>query len=329
MKKNILTSIAIGFATVLFAQKTPEVYLKTIPALPKDSCSVTNEEVSLYMEKVQTLIIEINNDIHARNQKADACVKSNKAVAQENAAKQLQQTYGMSDADINKMKNSKNMSDAEKKELANKMMMQQTNMSVDEAKNLQNMSEAGRTAYAEAYAMEAMATNDPNAKQPANIQNSQNIMELTKQQQTLNNELVNNSQTLQAQYDAIDNDAEAQKMLNNIQKFRDKEASYGTIITAAQVPEIDTLEAKIKREQIKYCAYQTPKYRAQLRVHLANVKERMPENRKIGETNIAVLKAETGIDLPSDTMDIACLESIVEYLKRLKDVNKYVLYFPE
>lgn len=107
------------------------------------------------------------------------------------------------------------------------MMMQQTNMSMDEAKNLQNMSEAGRTAYAEAYATEAMATNDPNAKQPANIQNSQNIMELTNQQLTLNNELVNNSQTLQAQYNAIDNDPEAQKCSITYRNFATKKLRMG------------------------------------------------------------------------------------------------------
>ena len=84
-------------------------------------------------------------------------MESNVPAAQDEAVKQLSQQYGLSEADIEKMKNSKNMTSAEKQALASKMMSQQTNMSMEEAQKMGSMSEAGKKAYAEAYATEAMA----------------------------------------------------------------------------------------------------------------------------------------------------------------------------
>ncbi len=106
-----------------------------------------------------------------------------------NAMKQMQQKYGMSEEDMNKMKNSRNMTDAEKKALANKMVMQQTNMSMSEIQNMSKMSEAGKKAYAEAYATEAMANAQADPKKYAPDNNAGDLYKLTNEQQTLNQKI--------------------------------------------------------------------------------------------------------------------------------------------
>ena len=162
MKKYCFTILAWCFMMTVNAQVTPESYLKRIPALPKDSCSVTLESNQMYTEKVQSLIDEIQSDIEARNEKANAAVEANKGAVEANAMSQVSQMTGMSQADLNKLKNSKNMTAAEKQALANQMLMQKTNMSMDEVKKLSTMSEAGKQAYMQAMGAEMMATSGNN-----------------------------------------------------------------------------------------------------------------------------------------------------------------------
>ena len=67
--------------------------------------------------------------------------------AKENAINQMASQYGLSDEEVQKMKSNKKMSEADKAALADKMMMQQTNISTGEIKNMQGMSEEGKKAW--------------------------------------------------------------------------------------------------------------------------------------------------------------------------------------
>ena len=129
MQKYIVTFIAIVSATVLFAQKTPETYMKLIPALPKDSCSATHENVEQFRGKVEQLIDEIQADIDARNENITETVEANKGTVEQKMTNQMTQMYGLSEAEMEKIKNSGDMSEADQAALANKIMMQKTNMS--------------------------------------------------------------------------------------------------------------------------------------------------------------------------------------------------------
>ena len=121
----------------------------------------------------------------------------------------MSQQYGVSQADIEKMKNSKNMTAAEKQALANKMMSQQTNMSMEEVQNLGNMSDAGKKAYAEAYATEAMATSQADPKQQAKNENVKSQYDLVASQQAASSKVSAIDQKIAALYSPIDSESGA------------------------------------------------------------------------------------------------------------------------
>ncbi len=311
------------FGAIGYAQTSAEAYMKSIPALPKDSCSASLESNQMYTEKVQSLIDELQADIEARNEKVNAAAEANKDAVEANAMNQVSQMTGMSQADLTKLKNSKNMTDAEKQALANQILMQKTNMSMDEVKKLSTMSAAGKQAYMQAMGTEMMATSGNNQQTSPAVADIQKTTDLLNQQQTLMNAYIDGQKKIIDQYAAIDNATKAKAMLENIQKWQQKQRSFGEIVSKAQAKVIDSLEVLINAERLKYCEFQTPKYRAQLRNHLSVLKSSLPEYRKFGKANCAYISNQTKIEQPAEMIDVPALEAIRDYLRCLKNVHKY------
>ncbi|MCK7539004.1 MAG: hypothetical protein MZV63_52745 [Marinilabiliales bacterium] len=136
--------IAVIFTLAAGAQKISNGYLMKIPALPVDTCNITRAGITDFTNQVGGLSAEIAAEISRLNKLAKTSAGNSEAASKEQAMKQMSQ-YGMSQEDMEKMKNSKNMSAADKQAMASKMMSQQTNMSMDEIKNLSKMSDAGKT----------------------------------------------------------------------------------------------------------------------------------------------------------------------------------------
>ncbi len=156
MQKLLFISICICFTAVASAQFVTEGYLKRAPALPKDSCNITKANADIFIGQVDILREEVKNAIGQMNRGSRQSAKVNEAAAKQQAAQQMAQ-FGMSQEDMAKMKSGK-MTAEEKKALANKMMMQQTNISVDEMKATKGMTDEGKKAYSEALTTEMMAS---------------------------------------------------------------------------------------------------------------------------------------------------------------------------
>jgi hypothetical protein len=328
MKKIICSLIAISFALLVSAQTKTADYMKKIPALPRDSCNVTKSDAESYITQVSSLKEQLTGEIDRLNETVDQHMESNAGSAKETAMKQMSQQYGLSQADIEKMKNSKNMTAAEKQALANKMMSQQTNMTVEEAKNLGKMSEAGKKAYAEAYATEAMATNQTDPKQQANNDAAKSQYNLVTSQQAINSKLSDIGQKIAALYAPIESDPERQKMLDRMDAWQNKVMSM-TGVDYGQGKQMDSLALLIKNEKIAYCNKYTPKYRTALRRHLAILKTSLPDYQNSGKIMAEVTKAQTGIEMPAEGTEIPALQAIDQYLNALQGAFKYKLYFPE
>lgn len=95
-----------------------------------------------------------------------------------------------------------------KKALANQMVMKQTNMSMEEIQNMSKMSEAGKKAYAEAYATEAMANAQADPKKYAPDEKARSLVNLSNEQQTLNQKITGGMKKTENMYAAIENDPE-------------------------------------------------------------------------------------------------------------------------
>jgi hypothetical protein len=327
MKKIIFSLVAISIAVLVSAQTKTADYMKKIPVLPRDSCNVSKAGNESFKTQISSLHDEISNEIGRLNKLAKKSTANDEAAAKEAALKQMSQ-YGMSQEDMEKMKNAKNMSAADKQAMANKMMQQQTNMSPDEIKNLSKMSDAGKKAYAEGYATEAKAVSQANPESQPADNNTQNISELLSQQQSILGRISAYDQSIGNLYASIENDPSRQEMLDRIDNWKSK---YGRMIgvDAGQGKQMDSLALLVKKEQIKYCDQFTPKYRAALRQHRQILNSALPDYQKLGEITSHVTMAQTGIALPPECMETGALEAINEYLGKLKQVHKFKLYFPE
>jgi hypothetical protein len=327
MKKIICSLIAISFAVLVSAQTKTADYMKKIPALPRDSCNVSKAGAESFKTQVSILEEQLKGEIDNLNETVDQHMKSSAGAAQERAMKQMSQQYGLSQADIEKLKN-KNLSAAEKQEIANKMMQQQTNMSMEEVQKMGTMSDAGKKAYAEAYATEAMAANQADPKQQAKNDAAKSQYDMVSSQQAINSKISAIGQKIAALYSPIESDPERQKMLDRMDIWHNKIMSM-TGIDYGQGKQMDSLAVLIKNEKIAYCNKYTPKYRAALRRHLEILKTSLPDYQSMGNITAEVTKTQTGIEMPAECRETFALQAIDGYLEALQDVYDYKLYFPE
>lgn len=325
--KTFLSVIILFFGFLGYAQTNSETFLEKVPALPKDSCNITKSAMEAFTQKVSIVADEIGNEIGKLNKEVHKEAKSSEATAKKTAMQQMAQQYGLSPEEMSKMQNGK-MSAADKKALADKMMQQQTNMSMGEVKNLGKMSDAGKKAYAEAYATEAMATSQSDPKQQQESAKAKNSYELLKEQQTVMAKVNANSQKIGNLYAAIENDPTRKQMMNNMEKWQSKLNSMMGV-EAGQGDRMDSLAVLIKTEKIKYCDKFTPLYRSALRQHFSIMKASFPDQSRLAEITSEITKSQTGIAIPPESSEIGCLESIKGYLNRLNDAYKFKLYYPE
>jgi len=329
MKKFALILVALGIVSVISAQTVFESYMKRVPALPRDSCNISKAAMESFVQQCSMLGEELSNYIEEIGRKSDEYAEQNRGTMENNVVKQVQQQYGMSEEDINKLKNSKNMTDAEKKALANKMVTQQTGMSMEDIQKMSKMSEAGKKAYAEAYATEAMADAQANPKKYAPDEKARSLFNLTNEQQTLNQKIQGGIKKTADMYTAIENDPEGKIMRDNMKKWNDQLMLMMGETTASEAKIMDNLADQITNEQIKYCNKFTPKYRKVLKQELADLKSSIPDCNRFDEVTGELFKLQTGVDPLPETSELSSLGLLGAYISDLKNAYHYKLYYPE
>lgn len=326
-----MKTIIFSFSLMLFgiltqAQTLTEQYLKRIPALPKDTCNITRDRAEVFNETVVSLIDEIEAEIRALNELVNDQMKSNEAIARQNAMQQMQQQYGLTQQQMQQMQSGK-MSAAEKQALANQMMQQQTNMTMDEVKNLSKMSEEGKKAYAEAYGTEMMAAG-PTTQNQQNADKAQKLNQLIAEQQAVLARVNATGQKISELYSSIENDPELVNSYQNIERWHSKLMSMAGE-DGGQGKQMDSLSRLIKNEQIKVCEKFTPQYRAALNQHLPLMKSAMPDLYRLAQLTAELTKEQTGIEPPPENLEIGNLQLIKGCLDPLKDAYKFKLYYSE
>jgi len=331
MKSISLLIIAIlCVAGTIYSQSATEAYMKRIPALPRDTCNISRAAAGSWEQQISLLANELDKDIESRKRNMDDYMEKNRETMQNNIINQMQQQTGLSNEDIEKMKNSKNMSKEERLAMANQMMMQQTNISMAEAQNLSKMSEAGKKAWAEGYAAEAQANAQANPKKQTTGLNVSNLMALQTEQQNLLGKITAEGSRIVSLYTEVENDPSGKAIRDKIEKLSRELNGMGTIIMNDQdMKKVNSLTKQIRDEQTRYCNIMTPKYRAVLPKHLASLKASMPDYRRFAEITSEINKAQTGVGTPPESHEITSMEGVLDYLGRLKDAYKYNLHYAE
>jgi len=329
MKKIAFILIVLSIASIASAQTVFDSYMKRVPALPPDSCNITKAGMESFVQQCSMLREELGNYIKEIGRKSEEHADANRETVENNAVKQVQQQYGMSEEDINKLKNSKNLTDAEKKALANKMVSQQTGMSMEEIQKMSKMSEAGKKAYAEAYATEAMADAQANPKKYAPDEKARSLFNLGNEQKTLNQKIQGGMKKTENMYAAIENDPEGKIMRDNMAKWNEKLMSMMGEVSASEAKIMDNLADQITNEQIKYCNKFTPKYRKVLKQELADLKSSIPDCNRFDQVTGELFKLQSGVDPLPETSELSSLTLLGAYISHLKNAYYYKLYYPE
>ena len=302
MKSLLLLIVVLLSGFTLHAQTVTDEILNKIPALPKDSCNITKVATEAFQQKVADVLDFTETEIERLNEIVHQKSKGSEEAAKETAMKQMSQQYGLSPEDMAKMQSGK-MSAADKKALADKMLQQQTNMSMGEVQNLSKMSEAGKKAYAEAYVTEMMATGQTNQNQQI-ASNAKKMNQLITEQQAVMGKISASGQKIGNLYASIENDPNLLKSYQNIEKWNEKLMSM-TGVDYGQGKQMDSLSLLIQKEQIKICDKYTPKYRAALRQHFAVLKASFPTTMNWAELQPNLPKCKPVLFFLLKTMKLA------------------------
>lgn len=289
--KSLSTIILSGiFVTFTFAQIDTNVFLSKIPSLPSNPCIMIKEQKDKYLDEVDKVDQELLNEIDLKEQ----AIETNINNSQDQIKKHFAKGYGLSDADMQKLKNNE-MSEAEKNTMINKLLNEKANLSLEEVKKLKNMSKEGRQAWAEAYSTEQMLTTQANQDSgTAQPMTGINIYELTSEQQLL------------------------------IQKFSSDEQYFNNQL--AELEKENSLELKELKDvgDEEYCNKINLRYYDILNNRLANIKSTIVDYNRFDELTSELNKATSGINQDASALGVQALRAIEGYVSKLKSIFKYV-----
>jgi hypothetical protein len=289
-------------------------YMKKIPAAPDKVCLCDESVKDAFLSSVSTLRQTIIEDADQRERQMADFMQSKEGDIKANMVK----NSGISDEDMKKLQSGKKMTQAEKMEMANKMMQQQTNISMDEAKNLQKMSKAGQEAWAQGYASEqqAMAQAGVKQKNPMGemaIAMNKNVAEQT----ALATKLQTLQSDLQQKFDALKGEAQAEKaqMDNELQSYyKIINNNNGEGASQKMIDEDKKARAQIKVRQDKYCEKMTPKMLAFLAESRSVVENALPDYDRMDELKYQSVENPAGKKLERKVTGIESVKAVAFYL---------------
>jgi hypothetical protein len=280
--KNILfpSIFTILLISSAFSQNTPESYLMRIPALPEQACTMTLEEKDAYLNKLMELREELSEVIEKMKDDADKNAQDSEEQVKENYAKE----YGLSQEDMKKLKD-KNLSEAEKMAIVNKMMKQK--------------------------------------QTPANNKKNKETYELAKEQKLLTDKVFASAENLQKKLKELD-----EKDTIAYRKLQIQIAPFVKELYNEEA-DMDALMRQINEHERNYCNTLTPDFYLILSDRNKEIRELMPDLKRLEEVNTALNKSAMKMDKEIYAPGLFRLEFIEEYIKLLSQVFKYAHYSGE
>ena len=327
MKTLLLIFAGILIAGISMAQTTAVQYMKQVPKIP-DSVCLCNEQVkTMFENSVRTLKETISNDAEERNRRIEKLMQSMEGDMMTNMAK----NSGLTDEEMKKLQSGEELTQAEQDAMINRVMMQKSNVSLDEAKNMKNMTKEGQQAWAEGYAAEQQAViqSSPQQSNTGN-DNAMNNYTMIAEQTALRNKLSSMEQTLSMKYVSIENDAAAEEavmdkelkpLYEELHSINDGEGS-----TQADIDHASRVIKKIEARQDKYCAKYTPRMVEFLKECKSTVENSFADYDRAEELQYLVSAAQTSTDLPTKSTGTYSIQAVNLYLGYLVNVFKYSLH---
>jgi hypothetical protein len=322
MKTTIIFTVIILFFKITQAQSGSNDFLGKIPAVPTNVCVADNESQNQFEEKISAIIRDLDSQILDLKKQS----KPDEAKAKAQAEQMLKQ-QGLSQDDVDKMKNKK-MTKEDKQAMAEKMMQQYTNMSMAEVNSMKNLSKEGKQAYMEGYAAEAQATAQANAKNNKTTEVKTNYADILSQRNDLYQNIKNQQQDVLKKYQQVEQDAGGLKMVEKMNSLR---ARMSQLVGGGgeggwnekDKKEYDNTKAELNQLKKDYCQHMSPLYFSALNYHLANLQSSYNDYQKLDEMTGKMDNTIVTIGTTGKGGNIEYFEWAKTYLQNLKDAYKY------
>lgn len=268
MKTKILIVISVLLSiSRVEAQQTPEAYLGLLPPVPSNACESTAAEIKSFRNKMDELINKIDTEIGKRKNE----LKPTAEAKQRKKGKEILKDLDMSEEDLDQIKN---MSAAEKMELAKKLMA---------------ASKDGETLISK----EEINRKKKNVETAQNVALSdQNFENCYRRFQQKQNEVYDNYQSDKKLYDE-----ELAEFRKSLEPINDGEGS-----TEADETKLRQLRDKAIKLGKKLCSDYTGLYGSMLEDFKGDIKREIPNMGKVEEIEME--------DQGMKNLDIESLEAV-------------------
>ena len=235
---------------------------------------------------------------------------------------------GISAADMAKVQGGGQLSEAEGMALANKMMGQKYNMSIDEAKKVGKMGKEGQKAWAEGYSAEMMAEAqaDPGKFKDGQTKNKK-IFDLVAEQSQLATQIQAEEAMIENRLEEINkkDSVEKKKLNEQLAPLQVEAEKYlGVLgVTGADAAKAHAVAMKMYNLRLTYCEIMTPLYIDLLKHRLVSVKANFTLRYRLQEVTDELTAAQTGAKGEKVESDLMALDSVSRYLASLEQVFKY------
>lgn len=328
MKKLLFFAVSLFLPSLVFSQVTPEAFLAKIPSLPNNVCNDDQDEKDAFIKKLYDLEQEMEAVINSKKQIVEDAYQNSKVDVEKNIAKE----YNLSGADMQQLKQIQNIKDKdqkkkEQKKIADKILQDKTNISMEEIEKLKKMSKEGKKAWVEAYSTEQMATMEGKTDS-INAVNQKNMDQYN---------LAQEQSKLMNQVDAVN-----KMFANKIKELNEADS----VATRAFLVERDTIWAhlgdyyaeeyeraieKIRELEKQYCETMTPKYFDILNGQTNKIKTLLPILYKLEKVNAELSQTTLNVknkDFYSE--GLMGLEAVKDQITLLTTAFKYAHYtFPK
>ena len=276
MKRMLACALALGLPLASFSQQNANSLLGRLPEPPAGACGLSSEARQAYLGQLEAVDKDIQAALEKRKEAQEAHVQQN----EEKWNKQMMKQMGLTDAQIARAEKGDDLSDEETSELADQVMQQRSNISLDEVKKLGTMDEKGQQAWAKAYASEVAANvqaQTPDERTAAQKEQSRvkNLVTITREQQDFFKK--NNAEGMALIQRMTEWDQEAQKAYaqqitpidQRLAKCQEAQSRAEGKQSDALAKQIEQIEKERNTALKNYCTQFTPNYCDMLRRYLA------------------------------------------------------------
>jgi hypothetical protein len=344
MKRLIGFALFFGLIHYVSAQQnSPYDYLMKIPGLPGAPCEREDAAPPNFKTDINKVIGELSKQIAEMNKKQKEFMKAHEKEVRENVVnnsglvltpdqmKQMQQE-------------NKHMTQAQKNQLADQVMQQNMNVSLDELKNLKtdkkHVDPKAAENWAQAYAteMNAQRETNPEKARAADLKNKQ-MSDLVKEHNDLLQRLnagedrfIQKQNELQYEADSMyrilrshTNPMHAEADTIQAQLARDKAACSCDLPEASKkvFERVNFLLEEIQTLEYMYCLPLTPRYLDIVKEYRAYIETIFNDCNKAEELQAEIHFRQTGVKDPMFRPGLMALQVVHYYAVLVSNVYKY------